>query len=231
MKRRSTQAIAIAAIATIALVAADLGSKSWASENLSSERIGEPPPVCADRGMQRVRTDSVVVIDDLLELSYAENCGAAFGLLRDAPDWVRRSIFGLAALAASVVLFVMFVQGRGGRFFAWSVPLIVSGALGNLIDRIRFGYVVDFIRFHYDEPFDLLVWQFDRFEYPTFNVADITITVGVALLIIDGFRQEKLAKEAEKAGATEVDGETPSDEDPEVPKKPRRKRKKKPQTS
>lgn len=233
MKRRSKQAITIAAIATIALVAADLGSKSWAAENLSSERIGEPPPVCGDRGMQRVRTDSLVLIEDYLEFSYAENCGAAFGLLRDAPDWVRRSIFGVAALAAAVVLFVMFVQGRGGPFFAWSVPLIVSGAVGNLVDRIRYGYVVDFIRFHYDEPFDILAWSFDRFEYPTFNVADITITVGVALLIIDGFRQEKLAKEAEKAEAAEGDDEETGEGDAEAkPRaKPRRKRKKKAATS
>lgn len=215
MKRRSTRAIAICAIATIALVAADLGSKEWASANLASERIGEPPPVCADRGMQRIRTDSLILIEDYFELSYAENCGAAFGLLRDAPDWVRRSIFGLAAAAASIVLFVMFVQGRGGAFFAWSVPLIVSGALGNLVDRVRYGYVVDFIRFHVA----------DQFEYPTFNVADITITVGVALLIIDGFRQEKLAKEAEKTEEASGDG------DGGAPSKPRRKRKKKAATS
>lgn len=219
MTRRSHRAIALCAAVTLALVAADLGTKAWAAETLSTERIGQPPPVCGERGMQRLRGESLIVIEDYLELSYAENCGAAFGLLRDAPDWVRRSIFGLAAVAATIVLFVMFVQGRGGGFFAWSVPLIVSGAVGNLFDRVRLGYVVDFIRFH---------WS-DQWEYPTFNVADITITVGVALLIIDGFRQEKQAKDAAKAAATELDGEGPSVDELEkgadTRKRPKRKKK------
>ena len=67
----------------------------------------------------------------------------------------------------------LYWTGYGGTLFAVSVPLIASGALGNLVDRFRLGYVVDFIRFHVREAF---VW-------PTFNVADITITVGVALLL------------------------------------------------
>ncbi|HJL16750.1 MAG TPA: signal peptidase II [Sandaracinaceae bacterium LLY-WYZ-13_1] len=217
MTRRSNQAIAICAAATLALVAADLGSKEWASANLSSERARQAPPVCGGQGMQRIRGESLVLVEGYLELSYAENCGAAFGLLRDAPDWVRRSIFGLAALAASVVLFVMFVQGRGGGFFAWSVPLIVSGAVGNLADRVRYGYVVDFIRFHLQ----------DQWEYPTFNVADITITVGVALLIIDGFRQEKQGAEEERAREAAEAAEAGPPDDDEGPSPARRKKKRK----
>jgi signal peptidase II len=212
--RRSNKAIAIAVAATLALVAADLGSKAWASANLSAERVGEPPPVCEGAGMQRIRTEPVVLIEGYLELSYAENCGAAFGLLRDAPDLLRRAIFGTAALAAAVVLFVMFVQGRGGRFFAWSVPLIVSGAVGNLVDRIRYGYVVDFIRFHLQ----------DRWEYPTFNVADITITVGVALLIIDGFLQEKKNHDEAEAEKREAEGAGDADADRDAPKRKRKKK-------
>jgi signal peptidase II len=73
----------------------------------------------------------------------------------------------------------MFARGNGGPLFAWSVPLVVSGALGNMIDRVRLGYVVDFIHFH----------VYDSFEWPTFNVADSTITVGVALLLLDGMRR------------------------------------------
>jgi signal peptidase II len=64
------------------------------------------------------------------------------------------------------------------------VPLIVSGALGNLFDRVRYGYVVDFIRFH---------WR-GEWDYPTFNVADVGISVGVALLIIDGFLEGRAEK-------------------------------------
>jgi signal peptidase II len=195
--RRSNQAIALCVVATIVLVAADLATKSWAESALSVERAGERPAVCApdDDGTiryQRARRPGIVIIEDVFELEYAENCGAAFGLFRSAPTAVRTTVFGVAAVAATVVLLFLFVSGRGGLFFAWSVPLVVAGALGNLIDRIRYGYVVDFIHFH---------WR-DVFDYPTFNVADITITIGVALLLIDGFRAESQAKRTEGAAGT-----------------------------
>ena len=143
-----------------------------------------------------------VLVDGYLMFRYAENCGAAFGLLRDAPPIARKIVFGIAALAASIVLFLMFVRGRGQQLFAYSVPLIVSGALGNLIDRVRYGYVVDFIRFHLQ----------DGLEWPTFNIADCGITVGVILLVLDGFREgraeakEPKAKEPKAKAATESSG-------------------------
>lgn len=183
--KRSMQALGIAIVATLVCLAADLGSKEWASDNLSAEHPATPPPVCETPGRnQRLRTEPYVIVEDYLELSYAENCGAAFGLLDDAPDGLRRGLFGLAAIAATLILFWMFFMGRGGPWFAYSVPLIVSGAVGNLVDRVRLGYVVDFIRFHWANSWD----------YPTFNVADITITIGVAMLIIDGFVQEREEK-------------------------------------
>lgn len=201
---RSKRAITIAAVATLALLALDLGTKVWAVENLSVEHPGNPPEVCEEPGRnQRLRSESVVLVDGLMELSYAENCGAAFGLLNDSPSWIRRTVFGIAAIAAAVFLSLFFVRGKGGPLFAWSVPLVVSGAVGNFADRARLGYVVDFIRVHYDEPFDFLWWHLERFEYPTFNVADITITIGVVLLILDGIFEERRIKrekaEAQKA--------------------------------
>jgi len=206
--RRSPKALAIAAAATVAFVAADLGTKAWASETLSVEPMGDPPPVCqpTESGrirMQRLPAEEVTLVDGYLAFSYAENCGAAFGLLRDAPNWLRRSVFGIAALAAAIALFWMFAQGKGGPLFPYSVPLIVSGAIGNLVDRVRFGYVVDFIDFH---------WQ-DSWTYPTFNVADITITIGVVLLLLDGFRKEEPTGDAD-------DGEG----EDEAAAKPKRKR-------
>lgn len=178
---------------TLALLAANLGSKTWAETDLSTERLGEPPPICEPDEFgrvttQRVRTEPAVLVDGYLELRYAENCGAAFGLLRDAPPIARKVVFGLAAAAASVVLFVMFARGRGRTLFAASVPLIVSGALGNLIDRVRYGYVVDFIRFHLQ----------DGWEWPTFNIADCGITVGVILLVLDGFQEGRAPAAAGK---------------------------------
>jgi len=202
--RRSNQKIALCIAALLALLAADLLSKEWVSANLSADRgFDDPPPVCMPdehgrRAMQRVRTEPITVIDDFIELRYAENCGAAFGLMDEAPPLARAAVFGVAAVVASAVLFVMFVQGRGAPFFAASVPMIISGALGNLVDRIRFGYVVDFIRV-FNLPISFLQ------EWPTFNVADIGITAGVILLLMDGYaeaRREKREKELAAGGGS-----------------------------
>jgi signal peptidase II len=187
---RTARAIALCIAASVLLTGLDLGSKAWAEETLSSARRGLPPAVCAqpDDGAlrtQRIPTETIVIVDDVVELSYAENCFAAFGLLHQAPSIARRVVFGLAAIVASLALLWLFAQGRGGAAFAVSVPLIVAGALGNFFDRAVYGYVVDFIHVHYEHP---ILWM-DRFDYPTFNVADITIFIGVALLLIDGMRR------------------------------------------
>lgn len=183
----------LAAIAV--LTAMDLGSKHWALERLSEPSTTGADPVCVpdEAGRiypQRAQRAPVVLIDRYLELRYAENCGAAFGFMRDMPSTVRKGVFYVAAVGAVVLLMWMFVAGRGGTLFAISVPLIVAGAIGNLADRIRFGYVVDFVRFHLD----------NRWAYPTFNVADAWITIGVALILVEGFldgRREKRASAEE----------------------------------
>ena len=96
-------------------------------------------------------------------------------------------------------------------------------AVGNLADRVRLGYVVDFIRVHYDEPFDLFAWHFDRFEYPTFNVADITITIGVVLLVLDGFIEERRLKK-EKLEKQAAEKSEPAEKQPD--RRPTKKKKK-----
>jgi signal peptidase II len=179
--RRSPKAIAACLVALGMFTWLDLWTKDVAQESLSRAPLTKPSEVCVpdDAGrvfMQRVQTPPVVLVDDYLELRYAENCGAAFGVLDRGPSWLRIALFGPAAIAATVGLMWLFVTGYGGRLFALSVPLIASGALGNLVDRLRLGYVIDFIRFHIH----------DSFVWPTFNVADSTITVGVALLLIEG---------------------------------------------
>lgn len=193
--KRTPQALVACIAVAVLLTGADLWSKTWAEGALSHARLGDPPDVCAtdESGFvryQRVPSDTISVIGDTLELEYAENCGAAFGLLRQAPTIVRRTVFGIAAIAATCVLLWLFWQGRGGPYFAASVPLVISGAIGNFFDRFMYGYVVDFIHFHYEHP---ILWM-DRFDYPTFNVADIAITFGVILLLIDGMRQDAKAK-------------------------------------
>ncbi|MCG8555868.1 MAG: signal peptidase II [Proteobacteria bacterium] len=182
--KRSTRAIGSCLVLFAFGVVADLGTKQWALETLSAERHGPTPPVCEPDAqglvyMQHVRSRVVVLIDDYLELRYAENCGAAFGFLDNAPGPLRGVLFVSTALLAIGALSWMFLTGSGGPLFAVSAPLVISGAVGNLVDRLRFGYVIDFIRFH----------VYDSFEWPTFNVADAAITVGVALLFLDGLRQ------------------------------------------
>ncbi|MGD8860768.1 MAG: signal peptidase II [Myxococcales bacterium] len=202
-ERRSSRAIAFCLAALAALTVADLWTKAWAVDALSRERASAPPGACTpdQHGryyMQRLRSDTVVLVDGYLELRYAENCGAAFGMLDEAPKWVRVSVFMTAGALAVGALMWMFVVGNGGVLFAWSVPLIVSGAVGNMVDRIRLGYVVDFIRFHLH----------DTWEWPTFNVADSTITVGVALLLLDGMRrQEQPARQPTTSPGEGVGGE------------------------
>ena len=194
-ERRSIQALGYCLVALVIFTAADLWSKEWASDNLSRERTRAVPAACLpdEHGRyytQRVRTDRVVLVDGYLEFRYAENCGAAFGMLDEAPRWLRVGVFMTAGVVAVGALMWMFIVGQGGVLFAWSVPLVVSGALGNMVDRVRLGYVVDFIRFHIH----------DGWEWPTFNVADSTITVGVILLLLDGMRRQETAGEGAAQG-------------------------------
>ena len=193
---RSSRALILCLVATVALTAVDLGTKHWALDRLSQPSSLGSEPVCApdQQGRifpQRAQQSPIVLIDGYLELRYAENCGAAFGFMRDMPTAVRKAVFYVAAAGAVVLLLWMFITGRGGTLFAISVPLIVAGAVGNFVDRVRLGYVVDFVRFHIN----------DRWAYPTFNVADAWITIGVALILIEGFvdgRREKRARSGHK---------------------------------
>ena len=189
--RRTPRALAIMLASLVVYTFADLASKEWALDNLARERRGENPPICQpdERGYleyQYLPLPAQPFIPGYINLHYAENCGAAFGMLRNAPGWLRVLVFGVAGIGASIVLTIMFVRGTGGRAFAAAVPLILSGAIGNLSDRVRHGFVVDFIQV---DP--------RLFEYPTFNVADITIFIGVALLLIDGMRKPGPANEGE----------------------------------
>ncbi len=101
------------------------------------------------------------------------NPGAAFSFLGDAGGW-QRLFFVAVALFASVVLVAWLRRLKAGeRWQCWSLSLVLGGALGNLIDRLLHGHVIDFIHLHYD-----------RWHYPVFNLADSAITVGVIMLLI-----------------------------------------------
>jgi signal peptidase II len=194
--RRTARSIALCLTALAVLTVADLWTKEWALETLSQPKPASlTPPVCAPdadghRGMQRQPTRALVLVEGHLRLSYVENCGAAFGMLGSAPAWVRAGIFFVAALGFTGLLLWMYIRGGGGRMFAMAVPLMVSGALGNMVDRLRYGYVIDFIRYH------------GLFEWPTFNVADIAITIGALFLFMDGLGSGLRASSAEPSPET-----------------------------
>jgi signal peptidase II len=111
-----------------------------------------------------------------LVLTY--NTGAAFSFLASASGWQRWLLAGIACGAA--VLIIALLRRGGSALYSAGLALILGGALGNLIDRLTLGKVVDFLLFHYAE------WA-----YPAFNVADSAITVGAALLIVDSFRRPR----------------------------------------
>jgi signal peptidase II len=101
------------------------------------------------------------------------NTGAAFSFLAGAAGWQRWFFVGLGLVATGFIVWMLKRHG-GQRMFSWALALILGGALGNVIDRLLHGYVVDFLQVHYGGSF-----------FPSFNVADSAITVGAALLILD----------------------------------------------
>jgi signal peptidase II len=116
-----------------------------------------------------------VELTDFFNLVLVFNKGAAFSLFAQAAGW-QTPLLAAFALAAAVIVSVLIVRNPGRGLLCLGLALILGGALGNLIDRVRFGHVVDFLDFH------ALGWH-----WPAFNVADSAICVGAALLIIDGF--------------------------------------------
>ena len=125
---------------------------------------------------------SIPVIDGLFSITYLRNRGAAFSFLAEA-SW-RLPFFLFATVIAVIAILVAFRKLRDDqRFAAVSLTLILSGAVGNLIDRVRMGEVIDFLDVY---------WK--SHHWPAFNVADSAICVGVALLAFDMYREEKRLK-------------------------------------
>ena len=145
----------VPALSALLLTAADQASKAWAVRNL---------PLFEPRDL----------LPGFLGLVHVRNTGVAFSLLSNLdPRWVHPLLLLATLLAmAAVVAYIWHLPGKGVSTFG--LGLILGGAIGNLIDRARLGYVVDFIDLH---------WR--THHWPTFNVADIGITVGVALLVAD----------------------------------------------
>jgi signal peptidase II len=140
-------------LCVLLLLGCDHGSKHVAKSSLA----GQPP-----------RT----LIARVLDLSYTENTDSGFGLLHRVPIAVRRPLLTATQLLAGVAFFIASLRKARNRGLRFALLLISAGAIGNGLDRLFRGYVVDFIHIHY---------------WPVFNVADIYITVGTLLLVLVGW--------------------------------------------
>jgi signal peptidase II len=110
----------------------------------------------------------------------------SFSFLAHAGGWQRWFFVGLGAAATGFIIY-MLKQHGGQKLFSWALTLILGGAIGNVIDRLVHGYVVDFLDFHWA----FLSPMFPAGHFPAFNVADCGITIGAGLLILDELRRVK----------------------------------------
>lgn len=120
----------------------------------------------------------------VLDLTLAYNTGAAWSFLAAESGWQRWMFSGLAIVVAAVlVIWLKRLKARTQGLLACALSLILAGALGNVIDRVRLGHVIDFILAYWDEH-----------AFPIFNVADSAITIGAALLLLDAFLESRRHK-------------------------------------
>lgn len=141
----------------LVLIVADQLSKLWAAETLGI---------------------ASKEITDFLSFTFAKNYGAAFSFLSDQGGWQRYFLTGVSATASVAIIIWMFKTAVFRQVTLIALAFVLSGAIGNMIDRIYQGFVIDFIDFHY------VGWHF-----PIFNVADICINIGVLLLILTEFKK------------------------------------------
>lgn len=141
-------------VAALGIYLMDQASKAWA--------------------VRRLRFEDRTVISGILDFAYAENRGIAFGQLQDGGSFGRWFFVVLAGCAAVAVLFYFFRTPRNDDRLLGACALLLAGIVGNLTDRARLGFVIDFIQVHAGQ-----------YHWPTFNVADASISIGALLLAYD----------------------------------------------
>lgn len=174
---RRSRVILFASLAGVSL-SLDLASKSWAERTLTRHGLFET---------------TITVVKDHLWFALAYNKGGAWGLLHDAPDALRRPFFVIVSVLAIFFILSLYRKLLDHQWaLKWGLPLVLGGALGNLMDRVVRTGVVDFIQYraewvgtmnsiiHRIFP-DWVVVEY----WPTFNVADVAICIGVGLMAID----------------------------------------------
>lgn len=133
----------------------------------------------------------------MLDWKLAYNSGAAFSMLSQAGGWQRWFFTGLSLVICTVIVVWLSRIANQERLTAVAMALVLGGAIGNLIDRLIFGYVIDFIDFYYPSNGECIILFYPGLggscHWPTFNVADSAICIGAVLLLISSFQQRRSA--------------------------------------
>ena len=116
----------------------------------------------------------------VLDFTLLHNTGAAFSILADASGWQRGFFVTLGSVVSTALVVWLWRLPRGEKFLPLALSLIIGGALGNVIDRVAHGYVIDFIHAHWGGSY-----------FPAFNIADSAITIGAVLMMLDAFRERR----------------------------------------
>jgi len=155
---------------TLLIIVLDLASKAVVSQNFSLY-------------------ETLPVIPGWFNLTLAHNSGAAFSFLANESGWQRWFFAAIALFVSTIIFFWIKRLQPHERWVAIALALILGGALGNLWDRLTLGYVVDFLDFYYQSS------QTKAMHWPAFNIADMAISIGAVMLIIDAlFSKEKPEK-------------------------------------
>ena len=165
-------------IGSFVTVVLDQITKVWAVGALSL-----PNGVLPDTVFQ-IRTRLIVVFESWWNFRLTGNRGAAWGIFGGIDDSLRVPFFFVISMIAIIAIIYIYRSSQGQKILQWALTLILGGAIGNLIDRVHIGYVVDFIDWHYKNH-----------HWPTFNVADIAISVGVGLFILDAIVNREVSDE------------------------------------
>ncbi len=179
-------------------VALDQGTKQWATHALVDDGFHaqtDDYKVCGDeseemrrsRFIRRHRT-SIKVIEGYFSFRYVENCASAFGLMSRVPESFRFPFFLVVSLLAAAFIPYLYKKTPANhRLMLYALPFVLGGAMGNLLDRLIYRYVIDFVDWY------IVIDGADK-HWPTFNVADAAIVVGIGLMILQMLPLRKAEK-------------------------------------
>ena len=181
-------------------VGIDQWTKQWAHTHLLDAEFHEDTkeyPVCGNLNEAIKREhfvgrhrESIQVIDGFFNLRYVENCASAFGVMNRVPEGFRFPFFLVISLLALGFIPYLYVKTPADqRLMLYGLPFILGGAIGNLIDRLVTRYVIDFIEWY------VRIGGQDR-HWPTFNIADAAIVIGIGLMVLQMLPVRKKAAEA-----------------------------------